>query len=60
MDLLVQKYRFGKERYIRQINDIWEGKKITTEFGGKRLCQKRIRGYNTGEERGGSRHFFAR
>ena len=24
MDLMVQKYRFGKERYIKQINDIWE------------------------------------
>ena len=59
MDLMVQKYTFGKERYIRQINDIWEGQKIT-EFGGKMLCQKRIRGYNTWEERGGSRHFFAR
>ena len=24
MDLMVQKYRFGKERCIKQINDIWE------------------------------------
>ena len=24
MDLMVQKYRFGKEIYIKQINDIWE------------------------------------
>ena len=24
MDLVVQKYRFGKERYIKQTNDIWE------------------------------------
>ena len=24
MDLMVQKYRFSKERYIKQINDIWE------------------------------------
>ena len=54
MDLMVQKYRFGKERYIKQI------KKITTEFGEKRPCLKRIRGYNTEEERGGSRHSFAR
>ena len=60
MDLMVQKYRFGKERYIKQINDIWEGQKITAEFGGKRSCLKRIRGYNTGEERGRSRHSFAR
>ena len=26
------------------------------EFGRKRLCLKRIRGYDTGEERVGSRH----
>ena len=26
---------------------------MTTEFGGKRSCLKRIRSYNTGEERGG-------
>ena len=39
MDLMVQKYRFGKERYIKQINDIWECQKITAEFGGKRSCQ---------------------
>ena len=60
MDLMVQKYRFGKERYIKQINDIWEGQKIMAEFGRKRSCLKRIRGYNTGEERGGSGHSFAR
>ena len=24
MDLMVQKYRLGKEIYIKQINDIWE------------------------------------
>ena len=56
MDLMVQKYRFDNERYIRWINDIWEWQKMTTEFGGKRSCLKRIRSYNTGEERGGSRH----
>ena len=32
MDLMVQKYRFGKERYIKQINDIWEGQKIMADF----------------------------
>ena len=42
MDLMVQKYRFGKERYIKQINDIWERQKITAEFGGKRSYLKRI------------------
>ena len=57
---MVQKYRFGKERYIKQINDIWESQKITAEFGGKRSCLKRIKHYNTGEEGGGSRNCFAR
>ena len=28
MDLMVEKYRFGKEKYIKQINDIWEWQKI--------------------------------
>ena len=60
MDLMVQKYRFGKERYVKHINDIWEQQKITTEFGRKVSCLKRIRGYNTGEGRGGSRGTFAR
>ena len=30
------------------------------EFDGNRLCLKKIRGYNTREEGGGSRHSFAR
>ena len=30
------------------------------EFDGKRSCLKRIRGYDTEEEKGGSRHSFAR
>ena len=30
------------------------------EFDRKRSCLKRIGGYDTGEERGGSRHSFAR
>ena len=29
-------------------------------FGGKRSCLKRIRGYNTGKDEGGSRHSFAK
>ena len=60
MDLMTQKHRFGKERYIKQINDIWEQEKITVEFGGKSSCLKRIRSYNIGEEREGSWHSFAR
>ena len=51
MDLMALKYTFDKERYIKQINDIWELQKIMAEFGGKRSCLKRIRGYNTGEKR---------
>ena len=47
---MVQKYRYGMERYIRQINDIWEWQKIMAEFVEKRSCLKRIRGYNTGEK----------
>ena len=59
MDPTVQKYRFGKEKYIKQITDIWEWQKITAEFGRKKVtCLKRIRGYNTGEERG-SRNSFS-
>ena len=60
MDLRVQKYRFCKERYIKQINDIWKCQKKMAEFGEKRSCLKRIRVYNAAEERGGSRHSFAR
>ena len=29
-------------------------------FGGKRSCLKRIRGYDTGKDGGGSRHCFAK
>ena len=50
MDLMVQKCRFGKERYIKQNN----------ELDKKRSCLERIRGYNTGGERGGSMHSFAK
>ena len=50
MDLMVLKYRFAKEIYIKQINDI---QKWTTEFGRKRSCLKRIIGYDTGVGGGG-------
>ena len=33
MNLVVYKYRFGKERYIKQINDIQEWQKKTAEKG---------------------------
>ena len=41
-----------------QTNDMPEQQKIMAEFGVKKSCLKRIRGYNTGEEGGGSRHSF--
>ena len=56
MDLMVQKYRSGKERYIKQINDTWECQKKMAELDEKRSCLKRIKGCNIRKERGGSRH----
>ena len=44
--------------YMKQINDIQEWQKIMVEFS-RKICLKRIRSYDTGEERGASRHFFA-
>ena len=35
---MVQKFRFGKERYIKQIND------TTTEFCGKKVMSKENQG----------------
>ena len=49
---MVKKYRFGKERYIKQINDIWERQKITVEFGGKKVMSKKNQGL---QHRGGKR-----
>ena len=37
---MVQKYKFGKERYMKQINYIWEWQKIMAEFGRKRSYLK--------------------
>ena len=56
------KIQFGKERDIKQINDLWEWQKnlsLIPQFSGKRSYLKRIRGYDTGEEGGGSKHSFA-
>ena len=50
------KIQMCKERYIKQINDIRELKKITAEFGEKGLCLKKIRDYDTEEKRGGIRY----
>ena len=52
---MIQKYRFGKERYVKQINDIWEWQKIMAEFSGKRSFKK---GFTTREERGGIQWLF--
>ena len=52
MDLMVWKYIFGKERYIKQINDTrkWQKKNDgNLSFKRKRLCLKRIRGYDPEE-----------
>ena len=31
MDLIIWKYKFGKERYIKQINDIWEWRNVIAD-----------------------------
>ena len=46
MDLMVQKYRFSKGRYIKQISLL------------DKFMFKKVRSYNTGKEGGGSRHSF--
>ena len=55
MDLMVQKYRFGKERYIKQINDNQEWQKNMMEKG-----HVRKKSGVTWQEGGGSRHSLAR
>ena len=60
---MVWKYAFGKEKYIKQINAILEWQKKIGEIlplSWKMLHLKRIRGYDTGEEGGGSRCSFAK
>ena len=58
----VSLFRSWWERHIYSLTygqSIMICKKITLEFDRKRSCLKRIRGYNTEEEGGGSRHSFA-
>ena len=45
---------------MKQINNIceWQKKNEIPLFGGKRSCLKRIRGYDTLEEGGGSKYSF--
>ena len=59
---MVQKFRFGKERYIKLIIFGSDRKKNggILLFGRKRSSMKRVKGYNTGEEGVGSRHCFTR
>ena len=40
MDLMVWKYRFDKERHVKQINDIWEQQKKKLEF-----CRSVVKGH---------------
>ena len=40
MDLMVQKYKFGRERYIKEINDISEWQKEVAKS--RRLVEKII------------------
>ena len=44
IDLMVEKYRFGKASYIKQINDIWEWQKIMREFSRKRSWSRSTHG----------------
>ena len=62
MDLMVLKYRFEIRKDMSNKLVIFESNRKkggVLSFGGKR-CLKRIRGYNTGKEGGGSSHSFAK
>ena len=63
------KYRFGKENIKKYIEEIYQGKiyqinwwysSVIERKEGKRSYLKRIRGFDTGEGVGGSRHSLAR
>ena len=57
----IQWHVFGKERYIKQINDIQDWQKKTAEFHrSTKVMSKKNWDYDTAEEGGGSRHFFDR
>ena len=52
MDLMVQKYRFGKERFIKKINDIWEFNENNSGVRRKNVMSKKSQGL---QHRGGNR-----
>ena len=60
MDLMVWKYRFAKDMW--HILIFGSNGKIcgVPSLSGKSSCLKRIRDYSTGNDRGGSRHSFAK
>ena len=61
MDLMVWKYRFAKDM-SNKLMTFGSNRKIDAVplFGGKRSYLKRIMGYDTGKNGGGSRHSFTK
>ena len=61
MDLMVWKYRLAKD-ISNKLMMFWSNRIIggVLQFGGKRSSLKRIKGYDTGKNGGGSRHSFAK
>ena len=61
MDLMIWKYRFAKDM-SNKLMTFESNRKIggVPLFGRKKLCLKRIRGYDTGKDGGGSRHSFTK
>ena len=63
MDLMVWKYRFGKERYIKQSNKIREWQKKTQQnftIWQKKAMSEQNQGLRTWEEEHGRSYSFAR
>ena len=61
MDLMVWKDRLAKD-ISNKLMMFWSNRIIggVLPFGGKRSSLKRIKGYDTGKNGGGSRHSFAK
>ena len=61
MDLMIWKYRFAKDM-SNKLMTFESNRKIggVPLFGRKKSCLKRIRGYDTGKDGGGSRHSFTK
>ena len=55
------KYRFAKDM-SNKLMAFGSNRKMggVLSFGGERSCLKRIGGYNTGKDGGGSRHSFTK